>query len=315
MAYFLGIDTSNYTTSVALYDSEKNKILQQKKLLYVKDGTLGLKQSDAVFSHIKQLPELINNLFNSFEYSVSAVGVSVKPRNAKGSYMPCFLVGDLAATSICAVNKLPKFEFSHQDGHIMAALYSINKLNLADEQFIAFHFSGGTSECLFVSPNNNQIFNIEIISQSLDLKAGQAIDRVGAMLNLPFPAGPSLEKLAEQSQKAFKITPAFKGNDCCISGLENKCRQMLDNSAEHCDVARYCIDYISSVVDKMTAFAVEKYGALPLIYAGGVMSNGIIKNNIQKKYDGAYFAEPLYSSDNAAGLAVLAYLKSENKII
>ena len=118
--YYLGIDTSNYTTSLALYNSEDNSVIQSKKLLPVKQGELGLRQSDALFHHTKQLPELFKELFKDFIGEIKAVGVSVKPRNAEGSYMPCFLAGESVATAISSANDIPLHKTSHQVGHILA---------------------------------------------------------------------------------------------------------------------------------------------------------------------------------------------------
>ena len=195
MSYYLGIDTSNYTTSVALYNSDTNEIISEKKLLPVKQGEKGIRQSDAVFHHTVQLPELIDKLFDGKPYNISGIGVSVKPCNEKNSYMPCFLTGVSVAVSLSSALNVPLYRFSHQDGHIMAALFSANKMELIDDKFIAFHISGGTSQALLVKPCEDY-FKTEIISDSLDLKAGQAVDRVGISLGLKFPCGSELEKLA-----------------------------------------------------------------------------------------------------------------------
>ncbi|MEM1483836.1 peptidase M22 [Oscillospiraceae bacterium PP1C4] len=307
MAYFLGLDTSNYTTSVALYDGERNEIAQNKKLLAVKDGSLGLRQSDAVFSHVKQLGELISDLMASRHSPLSGIGVSTRPRDVQNSYMPCFLVGELVAQSISAVSHLPITRVSHQSGHIAAALFSTGRLDLIGREFAAFHLSGGTTECLLVKPDAGTIFAVERIAQSLDLKAGQAVDRVGVMLGLPFPAGKHLEILALQSEKTYKIRPTFKGADCSLSGVENRCQKMCRDGETPCDVARYCIESILAVVDHMTAQIKDIYGDLPVVYSGGVMSNSIIRERITAQY-GGYFAEPQFSSDNAAGVAILAQI-------
>lgn len=148
MPFCLGIDTSNYTTSTALFDTDKRTIVHSKKLLPVKEGQLGLRQSDAVFHHTKQLPEMMSALFDRFEDKIGSIGVSYRPRNIDGSYMPCFLVGEGTADIIGAVNKIPVHKTSHQIGHILAALYSSDKLELVRQRFIAFHVSGGTTDCL-----------------------------------------------------------------------------------------------------------------------------------------------------------------------
>ena len=301
---FLGIDTSNYTTSSALYDFEKGEIIQQKKLLPVKEGELGLRQSDAVFAHVKQLGGIVKELFDGKKYEIEAVGVSTRPRDIDGSYMPCFLVGDMVSETISSVINVPKYEFSHQQGHIAAALFSAGRLDLMNDKFIAFHLSGGTTEALLVTPDENRIIKCEKVAGSADLKAGQAVDRVGVMLGLPFPAGKYLEELALSSTAKFKIKPTMKGAECCLSGIENKCRKMLDSGEKHEDIALFCLKSVEAALCGMTDALISEYGKLPLIYAGGVMSNKIIRKTMEEKY-GGIFAKPEFSSDNAAGIAVL----------
>lgn len=304
----LGIDTSNYTTSVAVYDSDKDVVLQKKLLLPVKEGEKGLRQSDAVFHHTARLYPLVQELFEEYGGEIDAIGVSERPRSIEGSYMPCFLVGLNAAKCIGAAMRRPVFGFSHQDGHIAAALYSSGKLNLINEKFIAFHISGGTSEMLLVTPDSEGAFDVKIIGNTLDLNCGQAVDRAGVMMGLSFPCGKELERLALQSSEKYNPKISVKGGDCSLSGIENQCRKMLDSGEKKENVARYCIDFVGKTIEKMTDYAVSEYGSLPLIYAGGVMSNTIIKERICGRFD-AHFAAPEFSCDNAAGIAVLTALK------
>ena len=306
----LGIDTSNYTTSAAVFDEEKCEIIQQKKLLPVKEGELGLRQSDAVFAHVKQLGDIVEKLFSEEKYDITAVGVSTRPRDIEGSYMPCFLVGDMVTKTVSSVLGVPRYEFSHQQGHIAAALYSAGRLDLLNEKFIAFHLSGGTTEALLVTPDEERIIRCEKIAGSADLKAGQAVDRVGVMLGLPFPAGKYLEELALLSTAKYKIKPPMKGAECCLSGIENKCRKMLDSGEKREDIALFCLKSVEAALCGMTDALISEYGKLPLIYAGGVMSNKIIRKTIEEKY-GGIFALPEFSSDNAAGIAVLASVASK----
>lgn len=304
----LGIDTSNYTTSAALYNSDSGEVFQQKLLLPVKDGEKGLRQSDAVFHHTAQLYSVVEKLFSEHKVNIDAVGVSEKPRDADGSYMPCFLVGVNAARCVAAAADKPLYSFSHQAGHVMAALYSADCMYLVRERFIAFHVSGGTTEMLLVSPGRDKPFEVEIIGRTSDLNCGQAVDRIGVMMGLKFPCGKELEKLALDSDERFNPRVSVKGVDCSLSGLENQCRKMHESGIPDCDVARYSFDFIGKTIEKMTESAVEKYGELPLVYAGGVMSNSIIKKRITNKFN-AKFAKPDFSCDNAAGIAILAALK------
>lgn len=310
MPKFLGIDTSNYTTSVALLDSDKGEFIQEKMLLPVKSGELGIRQSDAVFHHTKQLPIILAKLFCGNCDAIKAVGVSTRPRNIEKSYMPCFLVGESFADSLSAVNRLAVYKTSHQIGHILSAAYSCKRLDLIAERkpFIAFHISGGTTDCLYVTPDDDNVVNIVTICSSSDLKAGQAVDRVGLMLGLEFPCGKALEQLALNSDATYKCRPSVVNGNCSLSGLENRCQKMITDGAKECDVALYCLKFIEATVIKMSECAIVQYGNLPIIYAGGVMSNKIIRRAIQNKFD-AYFAEPEFSCDNACGTALYSAIK------
>lgn len=310
MSDFLGVDTSNYTTSVAVFNCGERSITQEKRLLPVREGELGLRQSDAVFHHTKQLPEMVERLAEKYGgFSLEAVAASVRPRNTEGSYMPCFLCGEGLGRSISAVNKLPFYTTSHQVGHILAALYSAGKLPYVNERFIAFHVSGGTTDCLLCEPDDDLIIKVTEIGTSLDLKAGQAVDRCGLMLGLRFPCGAELEKLAERSDKKVKIRPVIKDGNCCLSGVENKCRQMTERGASPEDTARFCLDFIGETIIAMTLAAKDKCGDLPLVFAGGVMSDAIIRRSVTERFNGASFAAPEFSCDNAAGVAIYGWLK------
>ena len=306
MSLYLGIDTSNYTTSTALYDSATGEMRQCKKLLPVKEGQLGLRQSDAVFHHTAQLHALFAQLVRDIDCNnIAAVGVSTKPRPVSGSYMPCFTVGENTAKIISAALRLPLYPFSHQEGHIAAALFGSGRTDLLDKRFIAFHVSGGTTEAVLAKGSGSG-FSCDLIAKTLDLNAGQAIDRVGLMLGLHFPCGMALEQLALQNRAAIKTHPKLKGSDCCLSGVENLCQKLLSEGRDKPYIAAFCLEYIRQALSLMTDSLLEKYGALPLVYAGGVMSNTIIKNSFEEKYN-AGFAPPVYSSDNAAGIAFLCY--------
>lgn len=307
----LGIDTSNYTTSAAVFNG--SEVFQNKLLLPVRDGEKGLRQSDAVFHHTARLYPVFEELLSGTKGEISAVGVSEKPRDAEGSYMPCFLVGVNAAHCVAAAVKKPVYGFSHQSGHIAAALYSAGCLDLISKRFIAFHVSGGTTEMLLVSPDKERGFAVQIIGETTDLNCGQAIDRAGVMMGLHFPCGREIEKLALNSEKTYNPKVCVKGGSCSLSGVENQCRRMLKNGEAKEDIARYCLDFAGKTVEKMTEYAISEFGDLPIVYAGGVMSDVIIKERILSKFD-AKFAQPEFSCDNAAGVAVLAYLKEEGAL-
>ena len=303
MAFVLGIDTSNYTTSAAIYNSETGEMFQNKKLLPVKSGDCGIRQSDAVFHHTKQLPDI----FSSLDFSdkpISAVAVSSTPRECEGSYMPCFLAGVSVARSVSAVNSLPLYTFSHQQGHIAAAAFGSGSPELLKSPFIAFHVSGGTTEALLVTPNDETIITAKLIAETTDLNAGQLVDRIGVKLGLDFPCGVALEHLAENYSGNIKVKPSLKGADCCLSGFENKITKLYADTNDKAYVAAYTLKTISSTIIAMTNELISKYGDLPLLYAGGVMSNQLIRKDILSHFK-ASFAPPVFSADNAAGIAYL----------
>lgn len=311
MSLFLGIDTSNYTTSTALYDSSTGEMFQQKKLLPVKEGQLGLRQNEAVFHHTAQLHTLFSELVKDIDATqISAIGVSTRPRPVDGSYMPCFTAGVNTAKILSAALKKPLLTFSHQEGHIAAVLFSAHRDDLFDKKFLAFHVSGGTTEAV-IAQGNKYGFSLRTAAKSLDLHAGQAIDRVGLMLGLKFPCGAQLEQLALKNTEKLSVRPTLKGCDCCLSGVENLCRKMIENGESKEKTAAFCLKYIEKSLEKMTESVFDSYGTMPVIYAGGVMADSIIKNSFTEKFS-AIFAQPQFSTDNAAGIAYLTDRKLKN---
>lgn len=308
----LGIDTSNYTTSAAFWQPTLSQMDTASKLLPVPKGNMGLRQSEAVFHHTQALDQMIATVCEGKE-SPTVLGVSVTPRTAEGSYMPCFTVGKMTAYAIGGAMHIPVVECSHQEGHIAAAAYGSGHTELLTKRFIAFHVSGGTTEAVLVEPKENYGFSVTLLATSLDLKAGQAVDRVGGMLDLPFPAGKALDKLAQIGQLPRKPKATMKGADCSLSGVENQCRQLLDKGATKEDVARYCIESVGAAVSAMTEVLLEQYGQLPVLYAGGVMSNSLLQKQLGERFGGC-FAPPAFSSDNAAGVAYLAALRAKGNI-
>ena len=310
----LGIDTSNYTTSCAWFDTETHTMLQRKQLLPVPAGQAGLRQSDAVFHHTRQLPALTEQLAADAGGCLlpQAVGVSVSPRSAEGSYMPCFLAGAGAARILAAAQRIPLHQTSHQMGHILAALYSADCLSWMKpdaKPFLAFHVSGGTTDCVRCVPDPNAVLRIEPVSESLDLKAGQAVDRVGLMLGLQFPCGAALEQLAKQSSSTAAMQVRLKDGCCSLSGLQNQCEQMLKKPIPAADIAKYCLNSVAAVIAAMTKDAAQKCGNPAVLYAGGVLSDRLIQEQLKKLPLQTAFAEPAYSCDNAAGIAVYAARK------
>lgn len=308
---YLGIDTSNYTTSVCLVNDQK-EIFQEKKILQVKSGEKGLRQSDAVFQHTVNLPELIRKLKieTGTQFNLKTVTASSKPRNVDGSYMPCFLTGVNTAYAVSAFTGATYYKTSHQIGHILSVLFSENLLQLINEPFVALHLSGGTTEVLLVEPDNENILSAKIIAKSLDLKAGQAIDRAGVLLGIDFPCGAELDKLSLESAQNYRHKPSVKGMDVSLSGVENKATELFKSGAPKQDIAKFVLTYIAESVLAMLDNVFSEYPIMPIVFSGGVSSNSILRNTVKSKYN-AFFANPQFSCDNALGVAVYGYLKDK----
>ncbi len=329
----IAIDTSNYTTSAACstpdsgYVSGGFLITQEKIPLKVKAGERGLRQSDAVFAHTVNLPTVMEALLSALpkDAEIRAVGVSSRPRNAEGSYMPCFLSGEAVARTLSAALGVPLYRFSHQEGHIAAAAYSavyaqdgalgmpgapVHDPALSDTPFLAFHVSGGTTDLLHVVPTGGR-YEITPLGTSLDLHAGQVIDRIGVALGLAFPAGPALEALAASYEgKPSKPKICVRGFDCNLSGVENLVAKMRQNGAADNEIAAFTFAFLEKTLCTMTENALAAYPTLPVLYAGGVMSNHVMRkalaNTCLEHRSRAYFSAPAFSADNAAGVSLLA---------
>ena len=302
----IGFDTSNYTTSIAFFDSAGGENVS--KLLPVKSGELGLRQSDAVFHHTKSLPELSGRLFSHVKAdNITAIGVSTRPRAVEGSYMPCFMVGYSHAKLLSDMLGVPLFEVSHQQGHVAASLWSADRLDLMDKPHLAWHLSGGTTELLLVEPEGKNVKCIRV-GGTTDISAGQLIDRAGQMLGLPFPAGKHIDELSKSAvnNDVFKVKCA--GLEFSLSGVQNKVQQYsAANSAQ--ETAAYALRCVSHAVFTATKNALKMYPGLEVVFSGGVASNSMLRE--QMKPLNAVFCPPQYSTDNAMGVAVLAHRMQE----
>ncbi len=304
--YYVGVDTSNYTTSLALVSGQGEVLANIKRPLPVAEGERGLRQSDALFAHTKNLPSAMDELRHILAgRPVAAIGVSFRPRNVVGSYMPCFLAGVAAAEAAATFGHLPIYRFSHQCGHIMAALHSAGRPDLLTGQFGAFHVSGGTTE-LVRAEKLPDGFSVTCVGGAKDLHAGQAVDRIGVALGLAFPCGPALEQLAMKNDQPIpRKKVAQDGLYVNLSGLENMALKLYRESGDAPLVAAFTLDFLGNALLGMARAYRELYRKDELLFAGGVMSNGIIRKKLEQEIGGA-FATPALSSDNAVGIALLA---------
>ena len=304
----VGFDTSNYTTSIAYFDGHSGVICS--KLLPVQEGALGLRQSDAVFHHTASLPALSGRLFSHISSdSITAVGVSTRPRAVEGSYMPCFQVGYSHAKLLSDALHVPLITCSHQQGHIAASLWSAGRLDVMDHAHLAWHLSGGTTELLLVEPDGKNV-HCSRIGGTTDISAGQLIDRTGQLLHLQFPAGKHLDALSSQAARQDLFRVKCPDIDFSLSGVQNKVWQYYDSCGSDAETAAYALRCICYAVVTATAHAINAYPGLPVVFSGGVASNTMLRQ-ATASFD-PIFAKPEYSTDNAMGVAILAHRMQEN---
>lgn len=297
----LGLDTSNYTTSVAVFDGSGGENIGQ--LLDVPAGSLGLRQSDALFQHVKRLPELFEALGErGLLHDLKAVGASTRPRAVEGSYMPCFLAGEGYGRALAASMSLPYLPVSHQQGHIAAAAWSAGRMDLLDAPMLAWHLSGGTTELLLVEPEGVNV-KASCIGGTSDISAGQLIDRAGVLLGLQFPAGKALDTLAAESDREDFFRVKLKDLTFSLSGVENQVKALAEKGEKPRHIARFVLNTVADAVHRATAAAQVLYPGLSMLCSGGVASNV----RLRERMEGAFFAVPRYSTDNAMGAAILAW--------
>ena len=299
----IGIDTSNYTTSIAFFDGSGGE--NCSRLLPVKQGELGLRQSDAVFAHIKSLPELSSRLFSHIRAeNIGAIGVSTRPRAVEGSYMPCFLVGYSHASLLAQVFRVPLIEVSHQQGHVAASLWSAGRLELMEQPHLAWHLSGGTTELLLVEPEGKNV-KCTKLGGTTDISAGQLIDRTGQLLGLPFPSGKHLDELSSASVLPDAFRVKCENSSFSLSGVQNKVQQFHEAHHSDAETAGFALRCVAGAVYRATEQALAQYPGFPVVFSGGVASNSLLRRVMEPL--APVFAQSQYSTDNAMGVAVLAH--------
>lgn len=314
MEAYIGFDTSCYTTSIAIVDGSGELILDHRSALQVKKGTKGLRQSEGVFQHTKNLGALAGLKDRlPWEIKIAAIAASVKPRPLPESYMPVFTVGENTARVAAAVARIPFFETTHQENHIMSGLWSAGGPQA--EKFLTVHLSGGTTE-LLETVRNDSGFGVRIIGGTGDISAGQLVDRVGVAMGLPFPCGPHLERLADEAEKddlPVEIRCLARGTYTSFSGPETHAKKLLEAGEDRARVARAVIFCIARSLAAVITEACSSLKINDVLMVGGVSSNKYIRGHLEENLScRLYFPKAEYCSDNAVGTALIAMQRYKN---
>lgn len=314
---YIGIDTSAYTTSMAVVNDQTGLVWENRRLVEVEQGETGLAQSAAFFQHVRNLPGMLQEMPDDLWPELGGVGVSIAPRPVPGSYMPVFTAGMAVAQAIASARQIPLVSVSHQEGHIAAGVASIGGKGteddgqaLPEQGFLAVHLSGGTTELLLVAGSLSQGYKIEILGGTTDLHAGQFVDRVGVSLGLPFPAGKELEKLArESSPGAVSLLPSsVRDFSVSFSGVETAAHRLFKKGIPPADLARAVEGCVARTIAKLILAGIKKTGLNQVLIVGGVSANLFIRQEIGRRVDRhaeLWWAEPDWSRDNAIGVAFL----------
>ncbi|MBQ9264643.1 MAG: O-sialoglycoprotein endopeptidase [Clostridia bacterium] len=308
----LGIDTSNYTTSAALC-RPGDEPRQLRRLLPIPAGERGLRQSEAVFAHVRQLNEVLLPLLNETDEPITCVCASASPRDGEESYMPVFHVGRNQGKALAAALHVPFYETTHQRGHIAATQYGTG---LTVSKFVALHLSGGTTDVLLMDGES-----ITPLGTSMDLHAGQLVDRVGVALSLPFPAGPHLEKLAMKGhmQHRIPVSMADGGMNCHLSGAEAQLMRMINAEQPKEDIAAEVYSVLCRTVLRLLSAAAEQTGTKDMLIAGGVASSHLLRGMLTERNEKRrlglklHFGRPEFSGDNAVGVALIGLEKQRKE--
>ena len=306
----IGIDTSCYTTSIAAITLNREIVFNEKIMLNVKNGERGLRQSDAVFQHIKNFGDISERLKKHIHkkgYKVEMICASAKPRDVEGSYMPVFEVGKNFAKTMAAIFDCEMLETTHQENHIAASLYGCDKEDL--ERFISVHMSGGTMEIL-LTEKGDKGYKTEIVGGTKDISFGQLIDRVGVKMGYDFPAGKYVDEnaLLCKEEVASGLKTSVKDGYMNISGLENQVYKLMEEKDKYY-VSKAVMNAAIKSLDKALRFVCDKYNIEDVVFVGGVASSKYISKKLSKKLQrnniNSFFTDGAYSSDNACGCAII----------
>lgn len=305
---YLGIDTSCYTTSVAVIGEDGSLLSEARQILSVKPGRCGLQQSEMVFQHTRNLPLLMEKALQSDDIEICGVGVSCCPRPIAHSYMPAFLAGVSAAKSIAAVSKIPLYTISHQENHMEAGMWSAGGPKA--ERFLMLHASGGTTDMLLAQKKADGRYLLEQIGGSMDLHAGQFIDRVGVALGLQFPTGPELEKLAETADYMTELPISVRKLQVSLSGPATAALRKLQAGEDKAALALGVEYVLAETFARMLRNGAAAYDAADVLLVGGVASNKFIRAHVEEKLQKRnirlWVPEARFSCDNASGCAAYA---------
>lgn len=279
--------------------------------------------------HIKfggVVPELASRahqktISNTVAQALEEAGVELSEINAIAvtqgpGLMGSLLVGVCFAKGLALSHKIPLIGVNHMDAHIYA--------NFIDEQpkfpFVSLTVSGGHTQLVLVKAP----FEYEILGKTRDDAAGEAFDKIGKIFGLEYPAGPVMDKLAQNGNKKFHKFPqalAREGLDFSFSGLKTSALYFVQDKGEEWinenlnDLCASISEAITEILIKKLKRAVEQTGVKTITLAGGVSANSMLREKAERLADemtlSLHTPKISYCTDNAAMIAITGKMKAE----
>ncbi len=315
----LGIESSCDDTSAAIING--NKILSNiaaNQTIHQEYG--GVVPELASRAHQQNIIPVVEKSFtkaNIQQKDISAIGFTRGP-----GLLGSLLVGTSFAKSLAMSLDVPLIEVNHLQAHILC--HFIEDANPVPPKFpfLCLTVSGGHTMIVLV----NDYFDMEIIGKTIDDAAGEAFDKIGKIMDLDYPAGPIIDKLAKLgNENAFTFgKPKLENYDYSFSGIKTSVlyflqKQLKDNpNFIKENVENLCASVQKTIVDVLMQKlekAAKDYNVKDVAIAGGVSANSGLRNAMQKNVEklgwNVYIPKFEYTTDNAAMIAMVAKLKFE----
>jgi len=318
--YILGIESSCDDTSASVMCDGKvlsNLIANQE----IHKSFGGVVPELASRAHQQNIIPVVNQAIinaNIDKNQLNAIAYTRGP-----GLLGSLLVGSSFSKSLSMGLNIPLIEVNHMQAHLLAHFIEDCGDTKPEFPFIGVTISGGHTQIVMV----NDYFKMDIIGETLDDAIGETFDKCGKMLNLPYPAGPHIDKKSKlgNSTKFSFTKPKVKGLNYSFSGLKTGFMRFLQKEKKENDnfidseLNNLCASLQETIVeilyDKIIK-AVKQTGVNRVVFGGGVSCNsGIInkfKNNEQLENYKSFFPKFEYTTDNAAMIAMVGYLKFQN---
>ena len=311
--YILAIETSCDDTSVAVLKNKKvlSNIVSSQKIHKIFGGVV---PEIASREHDRLIVPVLNEAIKESKIKLNDIDAVAYTRGP--GLLGSLLVGTSFAKSLAFSLNIPLLEINHMQAHILS-IYIDDNPEKPKFPFIALTVSGGHTQLVVV----NSPFDFVEIGTTLDDAAGEAFDKSGKIMNLDYPAGPKIDKLALKGDiNKFKFPkPDVKGLNFSFSGLKTNFKNFISNQADDFvqnNINDLCASLQSTIVeiliDKIVK-ARDQYHINEFVICGGVSANSYLRKELKGLMESesikTYVPKINYSTDNAAMIGINGYFK------